>query len=100
MGPSGDRQIDRIGLGEYFALLNPFIPPSPFGQPYFVEGAIHTVTGSGGDQLGSFEEDIHVKEFLDWTNRDAINVVPRNKPLRVEWQNGDSSRETVLIFGF
>ena len=49
MGPSGDRQIDRIGLGEYFALLNPFIPPSPFGQPYFVEGAIHTVTGSGGD---------------------------------------------------
>ena len=82
MGPSGDRQIDRIGLGEYFALLNPFIPPSPFGQPYFVEGAIHTVTGSGGDQLGSFEEDIHVKEFLPttigphpWTNRGAIAII-------------------------
>jgi len=110
-GPMGTRTIERLEIGLYFQLLSSAIPGFPGGLPgvaaalvdsknqmsgYLVPGD-YTVALSGGSDVGPFAASITVPE-RPTTNLDSIEVVPRDRPLRITYE-GTSTADWVWISG-
>ncbi len=117
-GDEGTHAISKDSDGFYFELLNsvltglPAIGPGkavlaaiksqapikgqfPGSTGYYVPGT-HTVTGSGGSDVGPFTANFEVGSPLTWTN--PTDSISRDAPFTVQWQGGSGDR--VLIFGF
>jgi uncharacterized protein (TIGR03437 family) len=111
-GPNGPKQLTKQQSGFYSATLAqsmsglpslpPGTPPIPglpgsSGPPYLEPGD-YTVTGTGGAHVGPFTARMRMPAALVWTNQDAINNVPRNMDLRVNWTGGGAN-DLVFISG-
>jgi uncharacterized protein (TIGR03437 family) len=109
-GPEGTRPIARDTDGFYYELLSSgfsFLrslvsskePPTkgqlPGSTGYYQTG-VHTVTGSGGADVGAFTTTFEVGPPLTWTN--PTTSISRASPFTVQWQGGTGDR--VVIFGF
>jgi hypothetical protein len=108
-GPEGTHAITRDTDGFYYELLNPGLsflralvsskkPPTKdqFGSTPYYQTGVHTVTGSGGADVGAFTTTFEVGPPLTWTN--PTTSISRASPFTVQWQGGTGDR--VVIFGF
>jgi hypothetical protein len=58
-------------------------------QGDFLDPGIYTLSGPGGPDVGSFSGNLKIAPELVWTNRSALTVVDRAKPLTVTWSGGE-----------
>ena len=120
-GPAGSRTIERLEVGVYFQSLSTGIPGFPStaliapsllsGLPSvsaalsdsknqtsrFLVPGDYVVAMSGGADVGALAASITVSEKAV-TNLDSIDVVPRDRALRITY-SGTSSADWVWISG-
>ncbi|MBL8177611.1 MAG: hypothetical protein JNK48_23240, partial [Bryobacterales bacterium] len=70
----------------------------------FFEPGTYTVTGTGGEDVGSFSAQVKVPAPLSWTNADRIGsecgevrCVQRSSDLKIDWETGDRSRIVTVM---
>jgi hypothetical protein len=65
--------------------------------PLFFDPGELTLTGSGGEDIGSFEARAPSPLPFEWTDRDSIDVIDRSRPLTVHWRDSSSSPHLIAI---
>jgi hypothetical protein len=100
-GPKGAREMPRITRGAYSALLGggPTVGDGPTLEDYLDPGQYTVHNGAGGSDVGPFNASLNLPVLLEWTNRDKVEVVPRNQDLMITWSGGDPDQEYVIIAG-
>ena len=110
-GPAGSRTIERLEVGVYFEALSTGLPGFPTGlstvsaalsgsknqTSRFLVPGDYVVAMSGGADVGALSASITVTE-KPVTNLDSIDVVPRDRALRITY-SGTSSADWVWITG-
>ncbi|MFN7932778.1 MAG: hypothetical protein U0R19_05590 [Bryobacteraceae bacterium] len=103
-GTGGAKDMSRESKGSYAGRFGekmmidlPNVPAIPGGL--FFEPGTYTVTGNGGEDVGSFSAHVKVAALLSWTNADRIGVdcgdfrcVQRAEDLKIDWEAGDPNR--------
>lgn len=108
-GTGGARDMTRESKGAYNGRFGekmmidlPGVPAIPGGL--FFEPGTYTVTGTGGEDVGSFSAQVKVAAPLSWTNADRIGsecgdfrCIQRAEDLKIDWEAGDSSRMVTVM---
>ncbi len=84
-GPAGRKTMTRLSNGQYQALLG------TTGTEHNITPGTHTVSGTGGTDIGQFSASITISSALVWTNKSAISTVDRTRPLTLTWSGGPAS---------
>lgn len=101
-GPQGERSLFRGGPD----LLQRYVPeivggPQGLGaaadQPLYLTPGEYTVVSDGGSDVGPIDAATQVSEGFDWTNRNELEIVSRDRPLRLEWTG--NAEAGVLVAG-
>ncbi len=97
-GP-GDRvaEVTVGGFGAFFAILSQGTSMGGGDAPFYLPGT-YNVSAPGGADVGAFEVDVEIPEFLEWTNTDIASV-NRSAGVTVSWTGGAPGREVVQISG-
>lgn len=69
---------------------------SRLAPPLFLDPGEFTLTGSAGEDIGSFEVRAPAPLSFEWTDRDSIQVIDRRRPLVLHWR-GLSSNSLIAI---
>jgi len=97
-GPGGVRRLPVMPIDplNYLAGLGGAFPGGA-GRRYFAEGQ-YTITGSGGADVAAFETGVDFPGAIDWTNRDAVDVIDRRSDLELTWAAlGPGSQVAILV---
>jgi uncharacterized protein (TIGR03437 family) len=54
--------------------------------PLFLSPGDYTISTAGGRDVGPFTSTVHVTAPIDWTNRDGIGTVDRERGVTVKWR--------------
>jgi uncharacterized protein (TIGR03437 family) len=54
--------------------------------PLFLSPGDYTISTAGGRDVGPFSSTVHVTAPIDWTNRDGIGTVDRERGVTVKWR--------------
>lgn len=92
-GPGSRKTMQRISKGQYQVSLGAGFPKTT------VPPGVYTITGTGGDDVGSFTALLNITDSLVWTNKAAIGTIDRARPLTLTW-SGAAVPGYVLIGGF
>lgn len=98
-GPNGQKPLAKAAggeVGQYFGLLGDVLNPLSI---FLTPGAYTMGNGAGGVDVGAFSFTKNVPSFIDWTNRAAIDVVPRSQALNITWTPGPAQSGVVVITG-
>ena len=84
-GADGERKFQRAR-----ASMLGGATPLPQAQskrfPLFLTPGDYTFFTSGGRDVGPFSSTVHVTAAIDWTNRDRIGIVYRERGVTVKWR--------------
>jgi uncharacterized protein (TIGR03437 family) len=80
--PEGRKTLSRVSSGQYQALLG------AGGTPAQTVPGFYSITGTGGQDIGSFTATLSVTNSLVWTNKSTITEVDRSSPLTITWSGG------------
>ena len=81
-GPLGTRGMQRVSTGQYQAALG-----SGYANASVPVGA-YSISGTGGVDVGAFSASLNIVSPLTWTNKPAIAIIDRSRPLTVTWSGG------------
>jgi uncharacterized protein (TIGR03437 family) len=94
-GAAGERKFQRAK-----ASMLGGVTPWPQAQskrfPLFLAPGDVTFSASGGRDVGPFASTVHVTPAIDWTNRDGIGTVDRERGVTVKWSAANPNN-LVLI---
>jgi uncharacterized protein (TIGR03437 family) len=84
-GADGERKFQRAR-----ASMLGGTTPLPQAQskrfPLFLSPGDYTISTAGGRDVGPFASTVHVTAAIDWTNRDGIGTVDRERGVTVKWR--------------
>lgn len=103
-GPVGAARALQVAPGTYAATVGGTLPAIlPGGgnslPDYLEPGSYNIDNGTGGTKVGAFATTMQISAPVVWTNRDALNTVPRTQPLTVTWSGG-AANQFVVLSGF
>jgi len=99
-GPEGERTLER-GSGNTPDRYATATIGGPEGlgadadEPLFLTPGAYTAAGEGGADVGVIAAEAQVSGGLSWTNRNQLDELARDQPLRFEWTGGSEERTFV-----
>ncbi len=98
-GPGGVRNVGLQDLlvVNYLAGLGGSFPGS--APRRFLRPGAHSVSSTGGADVGGFEASFELPAALSWTNRDAVGVVSRARGLELSW-SGAEQGALILVANY
>ena len=95
-GPNGSKQLPKGASGFYFAQLAGQSGATTL--PPYLDAGPYTVSGPGGNDVGSFSQSLTISTPLTWTNQDSVSTITRSTGQSLTWSGGDPN-STVEIIG-
>jgi uncharacterized protein (TIGR03437 family) len=98
-GAGDERSIPQSGAlaGEYWTRLGFEDASRRRTLPLFLNDPQYRITIPGGKQVNAFSEIVPGVPQVEWTNRDALAVVERSRPLRLTWTGAPADATMLLV---
>jgi uncharacterized protein (TIGR03437 family) len=94
-GVDGERKFQRARASALGG-----VTPWPQAQskrfPLFLSPGDYTISTEGGRDVGPFASTVHVTAAIDWTNRDGIGTVDRERGVTVKWRAADANGQVLI----